>query len=324
MKPSEHVIESLSEYLDGRLEAGQAERVSRHLQDCSRCRGELEELRSLSDLLRNLPRKALPAGFVERLEMKRREGAASTRFLLPAPLRMAAYAMSAAVVALVVYDRFQPEPAMLAGPSESALQAPEQASKPDRRWVAAKGKPLQVPDSPAAAAKRRDEADALRRTSRANESFQRGLDLQKRELRLESANKGPRMPAGQFAAEGAPAVALGAAKNLVVTVPQAPRGAVFPPPGFGATVIADQEQQNEFWARRGVRPTPPEIDYRRQSLLVLFPQGSRQALEITGVSLGPDQLTVQYRMIPAPFPQDYIFHALPRSSLPVYFQSAGR
>jgi len=62
--------ESLSDYLDGHLDAERVQAVQRHLQcagscDCPR---ELEELRSLVASLRDLPPGEAPAGGWERLE----------------------------------------------------------------------------------------------------------------------------------------------------------------------------------------------------------------------------------------------------------------
>ena len=62
--------ESLSDYLDGHLDADREQAVRRHLQGrCScDCPRELEELRSLVASLRDLPPGTVPAGGWERLE----------------------------------------------------------------------------------------------------------------------------------------------------------------------------------------------------------------------------------------------------------------
>ncbi len=61
--------ESLSDYLDGHLDADREQAVRRHLQGSTcHCPRELEELRSLAASLRDLPPGAVPAGGWERLE----------------------------------------------------------------------------------------------------------------------------------------------------------------------------------------------------------------------------------------------------------------
>jgi len=62
--------ESLSDYLDGHLDADREQAVRRHLQGSTSCHcpRELEELRSLAASLRDLPPGAVPAGGWERLE----------------------------------------------------------------------------------------------------------------------------------------------------------------------------------------------------------------------------------------------------------------
>ncbi len=49
---SAHPGERLSEWLDGRLDDAAAEAVARHLEDCARCRVEVEDLRAVRTLLR--------------------------------------------------------------------------------------------------------------------------------------------------------------------------------------------------------------------------------------------------------------------------------
>ncbi|MFQ5860281.1 MAG: anti-sigma factor family protein [Dehalococcoidia bacterium] len=57
-------FELLSEYLDGRLEPRQRQRVEEHLATCARCREELEGLRGTVELLRQTPPYALPRSLV--------------------------------------------------------------------------------------------------------------------------------------------------------------------------------------------------------------------------------------------------------------------
>jgi len=54
---------SLSAYMDGELPASEAARVEKHLRECSRCQRELDNLCRLTDLLRQVPTKAVPRPF---------------------------------------------------------------------------------------------------------------------------------------------------------------------------------------------------------------------------------------------------------------------
>lgn len=126
----EHIKDSLSAYLDKELPEAENARVEAHLADCGECRGYLDELKSLSKLLSNLPQEALPAGFMARLERKRRAEAGTAEkperdyWLLPFPARVAAFALSSMIVGLVVWDRFAvmfPSPRSMVSGAASSL-----------------------------------------------------------------------------------------------------------------------------------------------------------------------------------------------------------
>jgi hypothetical protein len=55
--------EVLSEYQDGRLHGAQRERVSRQVNSCAFCQEELESLRTITSLLRDLPDTPVPRSF---------------------------------------------------------------------------------------------------------------------------------------------------------------------------------------------------------------------------------------------------------------------
>lgn len=52
---SNHMTEWLNAYLDGELKNGKLHQVEKHLVECEECRAELESLKGLSDLLRDVP-----------------------------------------------------------------------------------------------------------------------------------------------------------------------------------------------------------------------------------------------------------------------------
>ena len=60
---------SLSAYMDGELPASEAARVEKHLRECNRCQRELDSLCRLTDLMRQVPTKAVPRPFFISEEM---------------------------------------------------------------------------------------------------------------------------------------------------------------------------------------------------------------------------------------------------------------
>ncbi len=103
--------------MDDQLSPKESKKVQSHLYVCSACRRELEELRAVSKLVAGLPEKPLPAGFLARLERKRRvirDSKPKSFWILPYPVRVAAFAMSSVIVFLVVQDTFtKKDPAII-------------------------------------------------------------------------------------------------------------------------------------------------------------------------------------------------------------------
>lgn len=97
--------ERLSAYLDGELEARDAERLEAHLSECESCRDELEGLRAISASLRELPEAEAPRSFA--LRPAQVEGRPATEQFLP-PLaiatRIAASGVAVALAVIVVID----------------------------------------------------------------------------------------------------------------------------------------------------------------------------------------------------------------------------
>ncbi|MBI3289174.1 MAG: zf-HC2 domain-containing protein [Elusimicrobia bacterium] len=101
---NEKISELLSAYLDGALSAAERADVEAQLARSEEMRLELEALRAVSSAVKGLPRAKLPSGFMARLQARRASEQRSWTFLSPA-YRPAAFALSTAVVALMVWDR---------------------------------------------------------------------------------------------------------------------------------------------------------------------------------------------------------------------------
>ncbi|MDX6770829.1 MAG: hypothetical protein SF051_14940, partial [Elusimicrobiota bacterium] len=99
----------LSAYLDGALPAEQAAALELDIAKSPELLRELEELKAVSKLVKDLPKEPLPVGFLQRLERRRAEGGAPAErrdwvFLHPT-YRPVAAALSGFIVALVVWDK---------------------------------------------------------------------------------------------------------------------------------------------------------------------------------------------------------------------------
>ena len=110
---NDDIREKLSAYLDGALSETERRAVELEISRSEDMRLELEALRAVSAAVKGLPKEKLPAGFAARLEARRaREGSTPPRdyFILPPSYRPLAFALSTAVVALVVWDGRQTSP----------------------------------------------------------------------------------------------------------------------------------------------------------------------------------------------------------------------
>ncbi|MBD3246067.1 MAG: hypothetical protein GF333_03555 [Candidatus Omnitrophica bacterium] len=77
----EHIKELLSAYLDGELSVDQRQRVEEHLFACAGCRQELDELKSVSGLLRSMGDDRAPADFRDRVRARMKDRSRLDRFL---------------------------------------------------------------------------------------------------------------------------------------------------------------------------------------------------------------------------------------------------
>lgn len=104
---NDEIREKLSAYLDGALAADERSALEAELARSEELRLELEALRAVSDSIKSLPKEKLPEGFMARLNARHAAEISPARpyFILPPAYRPLAFALSTAVVALVVWDR---------------------------------------------------------------------------------------------------------------------------------------------------------------------------------------------------------------------------
>ena len=60
----------IHDFVDGSLERGTHAEAKRHIDECSKCAQELDELRSLNALLSDMPPETVPVGFADRVVAK--------------------------------------------------------------------------------------------------------------------------------------------------------------------------------------------------------------------------------------------------------------
>ncbi len=86
-----HLGELLSAHLDGELAPAERRRVAEHLEDCDRCREELDELASARSAVRSLPMVEAPASVL----------GLPDEVVVPLPRRRSFWAGAAAAAAAV-------------------------------------------------------------------------------------------------------------------------------------------------------------------------------------------------------------------------------
>lgn len=104
---NDEIREKLSAYLDGALSEMDRRDVEERLARSEELRLELEALRAVSSAVKGLPKQPLPVGFMARLEARRARGESPKRtyYVLPPSYRPLAFALSSAIVALVIWDK---------------------------------------------------------------------------------------------------------------------------------------------------------------------------------------------------------------------------
>jgi len=179
------VSANLSTYLDNRLQARGRERVEHHLGVCRSCREDLATLRQTVDLLRHMPRLAVPRSFIlpqSAAEEQARHRRWDTAF---GALRTATVVVSACLVLLVSSDALlslgvpsltmpraqestDEAPAVFASEASSnAAQSESAIAEVPAGGVAPAPEALALPESSASVATTGEDADAVRSVSAA-------------------------------------------------------------------------------------------------------------------------------------------------------------
>lgn len=140
--------ECFSEYIDGRLNDKERERLERHVHECESCRRELEGMKLTVDLVRQMPKAAAPRSFA--ISPRQISPARSISWAQPA-LRTATAAVAILLVLVVAGDFLNVAPfqsGQVTLQSRPSLEEPasNEAPKPDSQARSA------APAAPTAAA----------------------------------------------------------------------------------------------------------------------------------------------------------------------------
>lgn len=270
--------ERLSAYLDGSLSRIERASIEAQLARSQDLKRELESLRAVSGALKKLPVAEPPQELMERLDQLL--GAAPGRdwILLPPAYRPVAFALSSAIVCLVIWDKTRPPEevsaprsgwqgdvvavksaadspspelnfseaissmsasASAAGPSDAAQ--PPSPETPSRAAQPALGSPVEAaPSSDSFSARSEEERSAI------NERLHETLELEKKKMGI---------------------VKVLDKSASVVEEPVAPR---FPPPT--ALVLKDADSLRAAWTAAGLEGPPPSVDFPEQMAIFLVCQ----------------------------------------------------
>lgn len=333
----EHVNELLSGFLDQALPGPEKRRVESHLAGCAGCREELSLLRSVSSLVSGLPRRPLPAGFLQRLERRRnprRDIPSPWPFTLPFPARAAAFGLSSLLVMFVLRDKIQVlfpvSPTAMISDSQDEERLRLEHSQPlptealpGRAGRSGAGKPLArakgAPiDSRLAALDKAHPAKA-EEAPYTNEELQKNLDAEKERMGIKKIvpPEPKRFALGQLAGLRATTV-NGAIPALLSQTPE---------PSATGQVLRSEEERAALWTQRGLHLAAPRADYSRQMVVVVLAPDPGWAVEIAAVKPSPERVTILYRMSPLPeeaqktgSPVPYQARAIARTELPVVFE----
>jgi hypothetical protein len=144
---NDETLELLSAYLDGALPEAERRALEARLAASADLRRELEDLRSVSKAVKDLPKQPLPPGFIARLQSRRARGEKPRQnwVFLPPAMRPVALALSCGIVALVIWDKVAVEPPeapihpQYAAKLETAANAPTSQFDVSRRALGGGG-----------------------------------------------------------------------------------------------------------------------------------------------------------------------------------------
>ncbi len=331
----------LSEYLDSSLEISVSHKLKEHLDLCPACRRELELLRGVGQLLRDIPRQPLPDGFLARLEARRQASQPRTLTIILAP-RTLALALGSLFLGVALYKTsrppliLQPKNLPLAAlpssrfsphkPSgfESSIQIKTIQEESERLGLAAVGRETEPPASSPFLGPRLG-----LHSVRANaEASLRQLVALRHSIE-ESSGK-PKA----VAIEGKMAPVLSVVdQNNGTAIAENPglwRGD-FSGGNEGARAITDFASWKQLWASLLPQAPLPAIDFSRQEVVAIFsgqrPSGG-YSLEILSAAPEASALIIRYRErlpppgIPPPegATTPYILRVVPKNDLPVRFE----
>jgi hypothetical protein len=126
---NDETLELLSAYLDGAVPPAERAALEARLLASPELRRELDELRAVAQAVKDLPKEPLPPGFISRFQARKAAGASPKAdwVFLPPAARPIAFALSSAVVALVIWNK------TTVAPEEPLLHPPGAANVSDMK-----------------------------------------------------------------------------------------------------------------------------------------------------------------------------------------------
>lgn len=291
--------EKLSAYLDGALASAERAAVEAQLAGSEDMRRELAALRAVSGAVKGLPKAKLPAGFMARLQARREKEQPSQRswVFLPPAYRPVAFALSTAVVALVVWDKTR-APQEFAAPRsgwqgdivavKTAADAP--SSQMDLSGNIASQKALSPASAPSAAAGAPIGASEEKLDSfTARNEEERSAINERLYGQLESEKK--RMGIVRLLdKETEPAAARMVSRRAALSSVRGAGRASAPAPKI--LILKNAESLQAAWTAAGLSGEPPAVKFSEQMALFLAcPPGCG----IVSVRTSKKRLTVLYK-----------------------------
>ena len=322
----DHVTNALSIFLDGELPETERLRVESHLGQCSSCRAERDDLKSISSLVGGLKDKPLPAGFIGKLKSRRHAAAMEPPWLAP---RLAmALAFPCLALFFIVHR--------MAAPKQEALDAvsipPERAASvnpPERAALYKAGQPFGAPPEAPKPRYTNEMLHAAQEREKARMGIVKMLPPQRSAAEMQwrrAQRSGALRLAGTagasvLASDRPELLAANASGGSLIAPSVEPESFLQAGPIDEGVAARSQGELTELWRRLNMRGSPPSVDFSRDMLVIILAGQGQAPLEIADIVQSEGRLRVKYRAAVNAGPEAlYPYRVVPLSNLPLQFE----